>query len=214
MLVARIVVPSVLLLTACSSTSQRLTEAFAEANPSVSAAAAECVVDSLVETYGAAGVQSELSAETASPGFLAEQARAMADCNVVTSTRSDLIVAFNAANPEATPEQAACVIDGLTKSMGTAELIATLWVDPPPEDFELAQFKTSFACGIDSRVRAEVSAQLAEQGTPTSKAPCVANAIVDEMSPEDLDVLITGQITDKFYAQYFRALQTCDALND
>lgn len=202
-----------LTLAGCASTEDKLVSAFVESNPVAEVAEAECVVEDLVSIHGAAGVAEELEAESPSPGFLSDQGRAMAKCNVVVNTNSDLVEAFMDANSEVSAAEANCVVDKLTQSMGTSEVIATLWLDDVPREFELAQFRAMFSCGIDRGVRAALTEQLIERGTDAEKAPCVADAIVDEMDVEELDVLITGTNTDEFYTKYFNAMQSCGAVN-
>lgn len=205
---------TLLLLGSCSSTEDRLINAFIESNPVAEPDDARCVVDELLSSYGADGVAAELEADAPTSEFLDSQGRAMAKCGVVVNTKADLVEAFMRANPDASNSEASCVIDSLTEALGATELIATLWQDPIPRDFELAQFRASFECGIDSEIRSELTAQLVDQGTPADKAPCVADAIVDEMNPAELNVLITGEITDAFYTKYFNAMQTCGALDN
>jgi hypothetical protein len=200
-------------LSACSSTEDKLITAFMESNPVASEEDAQCVVDKLVEVYRADGVADELEAEAPSAGFLNDQGMAMSSCGVVVNTKADLVSAFTEANPEVSKSEATCVIDVLTTDLGTAQLIANLWAEPVPRDFELAQFRAMFDCGIDDDVRAALEVQLAEQGTPSDKAPCVADAIVDKMTSDELDVLITGENNDEFYAKYFSAMESCGALN-
>jgi hypothetical protein len=201
------------LLGACSSTEDKLITAFMESNPVASEQDARCVVEKLVDVYGADGVADELEAEAPSVGFLNDQGMAMSSCGVVVNTKAELVSAFIDANPEVSKSEATCVIGVLTTDLGTAQLIANLWAEPVPRDFELAQFRAMFGCGIDDNVRAALEIQLVEQGTPTDKAPCVADAIVDKMTSDELDVLITGENTDEFYAKYFSAMESCGALN-
>ena len=203
-----------LVLAGCASTEDKLVTAFMESNPIAVEQDAQCVVDELIVNYGADGVADELEADAPTAAFLEDQGKAMSNCGVVVNDNSDLVAAFSEANPDASNNQAECVVTTLTEQLGTAELIANLWADPLPRDFELAQFRAMFDCGIDSDVRAAVETQLIEQGTPESKAPCVANAIVDEMSSDQLDVLITGENTDEFYANFFNAMEQCGALNN
>ena len=203
-----------LALGGCSSTEDRLVTAFSESNPVASSEDAACVVDLLVETYGDDGVAEELEAEAPSASFLNDQGKAMSSCGVVVNTKSDLVQAFTDANPDASKAEAECVVDALTTELGTPQLIANLWAEPVPRDFELAQFRAMFDCGIDDEIRSALRTQLIEQGTPPNKAPCVANEIVDVMSSDELDVLITGESTDEFYAKYFNAMESCGAINN
>lgn len=197
----------------CSSTEDRLVTAFVESNPVAGAAEARCVVDELVSTYGADGVADELQADSPSAGFLDDQGRAMAKCDLVVNTDDDLVRAFMEANSEVSAVEASCVIDTLTEAIGTSELIATLWLDEIPREFEVSQFKAMFACGIDRDVRSALTEQLIDRGTTAQKAPCVADEIVNRMDVEELDVLISGENTDEFYAKYFNAMEGCGALS-
>lgn len=209
-----LVLATSLALSACTSTEDKLITAFMESNPVASGEDAECVVDKLVQLHGADGVAAELEAEAPSAEFLNDQGVAMSSCGVVVNTKADLVSAFAEANPEVSSSEAACVIDILTTDLGTAQLIANLWAEPITRDFELAQFRAMFDCGVDEEIRAALQDQLADQGTPVDKAPCVANAIIDKMTSDELDVLITGENTDEFYAKYFSAMESCGALNN
>jgi hypothetical protein len=202
-----------LVVTGCASTEDRLVTAFVESNPVADAEEARCVVDELVSSYGADGVTDELQADSPSAGFLDNQGRAMAKCDVVVNTDEDLARAFMEANPDVSVVEASCVIDTLTEAIGTSELIATLWLAETPREFEVAQFKAMFACGIDRDVRSALTQQLLARGTPEDKAPCVADDIVNKMDLQELDVLISGENTDEFYAKYFNAMEGCGALN-
>ncbi len=213
MRVAALVLATAVLAAGCSSTEDQLVTAFMESNPIASSEDAQCVVDELVGTYDADGVAEELEAEAPSAAFLEDQGRAMSRCGVVVNTNADLVQAFVDANPDVSNEQAQCVVAALTTELGTPQLIANLWAEPTPREFELAQFKAMFGCGIVEEVRSALRRQLVDQGVAPNKAPCVASAIVEQLSPDELDVLITGENTDEFYAKYFNAMESCGAIN-
>ena len=44
-------------------------------------------------------------------------------------------------------------------------------------------------------------------------APCVADAILAELTEADLDVLLSGEITEEFLARFISAMEVCGAIN-
>lgn len=127
--------------------------------------------------------------------------------------RTDAVEAFNRANPEATPAQSECVVDRLVDRYELAGLQEQLEADPVDARFEADQFRDMFACGMDGDVREELSGQLAANGVADADAPCVADRLVDELTDDDIDVLLSGEITDQFFQKFFSAMERCGAVN-
>jgi len=129
------------------------------------------------------------------------------------ASREAAIESFQDANPEATDEQAACVVDGLIDRYGLDELDAQLGTVPLDAAFEEDQFREMFVCGVDGDWRADITEQLIDNGVAAEDAPCVSDELFATMSDDDIGVLLTGQITDSFSETFYDALETCNALN-
>lgn len=128
-------------------------------------------------------------------------------------TREEAAASFAEAHPEATAEQSDCVIDRLLDRYTIDELEAELSRDAIGGDFQEAQFRDMFACGIEGDVRTQIATQLVDDGVDEDKAPCVADALVGDMDDDDIDVLLSGEITDAFYEKFFAAMEQCGAVN-
>ncbi|MGF1598339.1 MAG: hypothetical protein ACFCVK_15630 [Acidimicrobiales bacterium] len=126
--------------------------------------------------------------------------------------RDHAIDTFVEANPEATPEQAACVVDELIERYGLDDLDNELRADTPDAGFEEEQFRQMFLCGVEGDIRRQLTDQLIANGIGEDDAPCVADALVDGITDDDVDVLLSGQITDEFNDKFHDALEECDAL--
>lgn len=128
-------------------------------------------------------------------------------------TRETAIESFAATNPEATDDQAACVVDGLIARYGIEELELQLETEPLDAEFEETQFREMLRCDVAGRWREEIVAQLVANDVPPSDAPCVADELLVTMDDDDVDVLLTGEITDQFSDTFLAALDACGALN-
>lgn len=134
--------------------------------------------------------------------------------------RDDAVTAYMAAHPEASTVEAECVIDGLIARYETepvdegdlAGLEAQLNAVEPSPDFEVAQFRAAFDCGLTDDVRSQLEGELLARGESPDDARCIADALVAQLDDGDLDVLLTGAITDEFFARFFDATASCDAL--
>ena len=128
-------------------------------------------------------------------------------------TRAAAIESFANANPEATSEQAACVVDRLDDRYGMDQLESELAFEPLDPAFEEAQFRDMFRCGLAGDVQSQISQQLSDNGVSDADAPCVAENLVQTMTDDDIDVLLSGQITNEFATKFFQAMDDCGALN-
>ena len=127
-------------------------------------------------------------------------------------SRDDLVEAYADSRPEATEEEAGCVVDGLLREYSTNEIEAQLDDGAPSDDFEWRQFSSEISCGLTSGLEARLSDQLVETGVDPDAAPCVAATLAGVLDDADLEVLRGGPMTDTFYAKYFDALDACEAL--
>ncbi len=130
-----------------------------------------------------------------------------------TVDRDDLIEAFETNNPDVSTEQATCVVDRLLGRYELAGLQAELESDVLTPDFEEAQFRDMFACGLQGDVREQVTDQLEANGVGAEYAPCVSDELVSGLTDADIDVLLSGEITDAFYQKFFAAMETCGAID-
>lgn len=127
--------------------------------------------------------------------------------------RQDVVDSFSESYPEATDEQSACVADGLIDRFGIDELEQQLAAPDLEPEFEEAQFRELFACGMDGDVRVQLEEQLIDSGVGEENAPCVAEALSGDLTDDDLGVLLSGDITDEFYEKFFDAMDECGAIN-
>ena len=127
--------------------------------------------------------------------------------------RSSAIESFRAANVEATEDQASCVVDALVDTYGLDQLEAELAADPIDAGFEEVQFREMFRCGVAGDWSRQITEQLIENGVAPDDAPCVSDELFATMSDDDIDVLLSGEITESFTDVFYTALETCNALN-
>lgn len=118
---------------------------------------------------------------------------------------------FQQANPEATSTQAGCVVDRQIDRFGLDGLADQLEAEPPSDEFVDMQFRDMFACGMDGDVEQQLVELLRDSGVDTSTAPCVATQIVEELDDQDIDVLVSGDITDAFMTKFVAAMTDCGA---
>lgn len=137
-------------------------------------------------------------------------------------SRADAVEAFQAANPDASSTEAACVVDSLIETYETEPvdegdlggLEAELSADPQQQAFLLDQYRAMFGCGMTGDVEAQLRRELASSGIDEDAIGCVAAELAATLSDEDLDVLIDDRMNDSFYETFFTAVETCDALPD
>jgi hypothetical protein len=130
-----------------------------------------------------------------------------------TYSRQSAIDTFSTANPEATPEQAGCVVDSLIDRYSLDRLEVELDADPPDAAFEEVQFREMARCGLAGDLHQLVLDQLVASGISEADAPCVADRLVGTMTDDDIDVLVSGQISEQFSAKFLQAIDDCDALS-
>ena len=135
-------------------------------------------------------------------------------------SKQDAVGAFAAANPNASTVEATCVVDRLIEQYeavpvdetGLAAIEAELLADPISEGFELDQFRAMFGCGMTDAVEAQLGRQIAARGIDSSAADCVTDELIVNLDGDDLEVLLTGEMSDEFFAKFFDASDVCGAL--
>ncbi|MEL7207147.1 MAG: hypothetical protein AAGK32_02775 [Actinomycetota bacterium] len=140
-------------------------------------------------------------------------ALAVPACGGEPFTEERAVASFQAANPDADLDASRCVVDHLIAQYGLEELEAQLAADPLRASFEEAQFRAMFRCGLEGDVEDQITTQLEENGVSPDDAPCVAAELVGAMTDDDIDVLLSGVITDDFSTKFLEAMETCGALN-
>ncbi len=127
-------------------------------------------------------------------------------------TRADLVESFQASHPDATADQAGCVVDRLIDDHGLDGVEREL--DEPVRSslFARSQYEAEFLCGRTDDVRDQVLALLVDRRLDPDDAECVADELTARLDADDLDVLIDGTMTDDFFDDYFVAVESCDAL--
>jgi len=191
------------------------TESLREARPELTQADAECIVGELQQTYSDDELASLIDGTGNSEGdqrrFGDTQLAAVRACDLEAQVSAELVKEFGRAN-DLFPEVAECAVASLQKRFGFWELTDLLSSDELEVRFQRRQFEAIFACGDRSNVVQQLGPQMVEQGVDPDDASCVAEVIADTMDVEDLGVLYSGEMTDRFYSLYFAALETCDAL--
>jgi len=149
----------------------------------------------------------------------------LAGCGTSFS-RAEAVESFQAANPDASTTESACVIDALIEEYeaepvdedALAGLEAELLAEPQRERFLLDQFRARFRCGMTDGVAAQLRRELLANDIDEGAVECVAEALAGRLTDDDLEVLIgaedseSGAMTDSFYASFFTAVEGCDAL--
>ncbi len=120
---------------------------------------------------------------------------------------------FQGAYPNAADAQAACVVDDLIERYGSDGLRTELDRPVKTEAFEEAQLRAMVLCGMLGDLTAELEAQLIDGGIPAEAAPCMAEELIGDIDEANLDVLLTGEITEQFYLDYLAAADACSVLN-
>lgn len=124
-------------------------------------------------------------------------------------SRNTAIDNFGEANPDASDEQSACVVDQLIERVGLERVEEGLTTDPVPADFEEVQFREMFRCGLEGDIEAQIVEQLQASGVAAGDAPCVAGELVGSLTDADIDVLLSGEITEEFSAKFLQAMDGC-----
>ena len=127
-------------------------------------------------------------------------------------TRDSLVADFAASNPDVTQDQAECVVDRLLSDRDLTAIEAELTGEAVSPQFEEDQFRAMFVCGIEGDVGEQITEQLTANGVSPDDAPCVSDELVDKLTDADVDVLLSGEITDEFYAKFFDAMASCGAV--
>lgn len=127
-------------------------------------------------------------------------------------SRESAVESFVAANPDATTTNAECVVDRLIETYELTGLELELAAEPISDQFVNTQFNAMFNCGMTGDVEDALAVQLAEAGSTPFQAECAAAELVGRLSEADLEVLLTGELNDGFYAKYFDSLESCGAL--
>ncbi len=127
-------------------------------------------------------------------------------------SRESLVNDFTAANPDVTGAQAQCVVDRLLADRDLVTIEAELTAEQIAPGFEEDQFRAMFVCGIEGDVGDQITEQLVANGVAPDDAPCVSGELIDQLTDDDIDVLLSGEITDEFYAKFFTAMESCDAI--
>ncbi len=143
----------------------------------------------------------------------------MAACGSEFS-RDEAVEAFQAANPDASTAEAACVIDALIEEYETEPvdesaldgLEAELVADPQSNAFVFDQFRAMFGCGMTADVETQLRRELLANDIAADAVDCVASELAASLTDDDLGVLLRDEMTDSFYATFFTAVESCDAL--
>ncbi len=136
---------------------------------------------------------------------------AVSSCGAGAATRDDVVDRVRADNTDATAEQAGCVADRLIDRFGLDGLDGMLAADPPDADLQEAEFTDAFRCGVVGDVRQEIVDQLTANAVPAGQAGCVADELVPGLTDADIDVIVSGDITESFTQKFDTAMRDCGA---
>jgi hypothetical protein len=128
-------------------------------------------------------------------------------------SRDEALTGVTEANPELTDDQAACVVDGLIERYGLDAVEAGLAGGSADVAFAEAQYTEMFVCGVEGDVGQELTEQLEAVGVSPEDAPCVSDRVVGSLSDDDVDALLSGDITDELATKFATALEDCGALD-
>lgn len=136
---------------------------------------------------------------------------AASGCGGGAATRDDVVDRVRTDNTDATAEQASCVADRLIDRFGLDGLDGMLAADPPDADLQEAEFTDAFRCGVVGDVRQEIVDQLTANAVPADQAGCVADELVPGLTDADIDVIVSGDITESFTQKFDTAMRDCGA---
>ncbi len=192
-------------------------ESLRETRPELSNADARCIVEDLQQTYSDNDLASLIDESTDSNAdqqrFADRQLAAVRNCGLEDQFSADLANEFARVN-DLTAEVAQCAVGSLQERFGFWELTDLLASDDLEDRFQRRQFEAIFSCGDRTSVVEQLRPQMIDQGVAEASATCVAEAVAAAMDVDDLAVLYTGDMSDRFYTLYFSALEACDALPD
>ncbi len=126
-------------------------------------------------------------------------------------SRDDAVARVHRDNPDITADQAGCVADRLVERFGLDELGDMAAADPPDADLQEAEFTDAFRCGVVGDVRQQIVDQLTAAALPADQAGCVADALVPGLTDADIDVIVSGAITESFTQKFDTAMRDCGA---
>lgn len=127
--------------------------------------------------------------------------------------RAQALESFRSTNPDVTADQAGCVVDQLIDRYGLDGLADQLEAGAGAgEAFIEAQYREMFACGVEGDVATVLAEQLEASGVSAEDAPCVADELTGGLTDDDIDVLLSGEITEDFAAKFAAAMESCGAL--
>ncbi|MDH5520235.1 MAG: hypothetical protein OEZ14_06860 [Acidimicrobiia bacterium] len=104
------------------------------------------------------------------------------------------------------------MVDRLLTDRDLAAIESELTADEITPQFEEDQFRAMFVCGIEGDVGDQIAEQLVANGVSPDDAPCVSGELIGQLTDADVDVLLSGEITDEFYAKFFDAMENCGAI--
>ncbi len=133
----------------------------------------------------------------------------LAACGGGGGDRESAIAAFEEANPDVGARESGCVVDELIERHGLDDLDRLLAEPESDAGFEEDQFRAMFRCGVGGDVEQQITEQLTAVGVAPADAPCVASELVSTLTDDDIDVLLSGEITEGFAAKFTTAAAGC-----
>lgn len=127
-------------------------------------------------------------------------------------SEEDLAEAYQASNDNASATMSECIVGTLVDQFGVDGVEAELEAVTATQDFQRTQYQAEFRCGDTADVETQIEALLTARDGDPDAASCIASALVPKLDDSDLEVLLSGEMTDQFFDKYFVAVSDCDAL--
>ncbi len=126
-------------------------------------------------------------------------------------TRDDVAASFANSSPDVPAEAADCVVDDLIETFGIDGLAAELEAEQTSIAYAEADTRARLRCGLVGDVRNELVTELEASGVTSDASTCVADALLSDLSDDDIEVLLSGASSEAFTQKYLDAAEDCGA---
>ena len=126
-------------------------------------------------------------------------------------TRDDVAASFATSAPDVPADAADCVVDDLIETFGIDGLAAELEAEQTSIVYAEADTRARLRCGLVGDVRAELVTELEGSGITSEASACVADALLSDLSDDDIEVLLSGASSEAFTQKYLDAAEDCGA---
>ncbi len=126
-------------------------------------------------------------------------------------TRDDVAASFATSAPDVPADAADCVVDDLIETFGIDGLAAELEAEQTSIVYAEADTRARLRCGLVGDVRTELVTELEVSGITSEASACVADALLSDLSDDDIEVLLSGASSEAFTQKYLDAAEECGA---